>query len=117
MVRRPSRSTIHAGPHPTGSPTGGSRMVYRCAILDDYQNVALKMADWSPVQKDLEIKVFSEPLGDLDNVIGVLGGYEIVCLMRERTPFPRRAFDELAQLRLLITTGARNNSIDLQAAK
>ncbi len=92
-------------------------MAHRCAILDDYQNVALTMADWSPVRDDLEIKVFNEPLGNLDNVIGVLGGYEIVCLMRERTPFPRRAFEELAALKLLITTGARNNSIDLQAAK
>jgi phosphoglycerate dehydrogenase-like enzyme len=93
-------------------------MPYRFAILDDYQNVALQMTDWSSLRGEVDIKVFHEPLGDLDNVTGVLGGFAIVCLMRERTPFPRRAFEALApHLRLLITTGARNASIDLSAAK
>ncbi|MGP0094718.1 MAG: D-2-hydroxyacid dehydrogenase family protein [Xanthobacteraceae bacterium] len=93
-------------------------MPHRFAILDDYQNVALHMADWSSLRNEVDIKVFHEPLGDLDNVTGVLGGFAIVCLMRERTPFPRRAFEALApHLRLLITTGARNASIDLSAAK
>jgi hypothetical protein len=93
-------------------------MPHRFAILDDYQNVALHMADWSPIRGEVDIKVFHEPLGDLDNVTGVLGGCAIVCLMRERTPFPRRAFEALApHLKLLITTGARNASIDLAAAK
>jgi phosphoglycerate dehydrogenase-like enzyme len=93
-------------------------MLYRFAILDDYQNVALQMADWSSIRGEVDIKVFHEPLGDLDNVTGVLGGFAIVCLMRERTPFPRRAFEALApHLKLLITTGARNASIDLSAAK
>jgi D-3-phosphoglycerate dehydrogenase len=93
-------------------------MPYRFAILDDYQNVALQMADWSSIRGEVDIKVFHEPLGDLDNVTGVLGGFAIVCLMRERTPFPRRAFEALApHLKLLITTGARNASIDLSAAK
>jgi D-3-phosphoglycerate dehydrogenase len=93
-------------------------MPYRCAILDDYQNVALKLADWSQLGGEVELKVFNEHLGSLDNVIGVLGGSAIVCLMRERTPFPRRAFDELSpHLKLVITTGARNASIDLAAAK
>src|SRR5215469_9716617 len=93
-------------------------MPYRCAILDDYQNVALKLADWSQLGDEVEIKVFNEHLGNLDNVIGVLGGFAIVCLMRERTPFPRRVFDALApHLGLVITTGARNASIDLAAAK
>lgn len=93
-------------------------MPHRFAILDDYQHVALQMADWSSIRGEVDIKVFHEPLGDLDNVTGVLGGFAIVCLMRERTPFPRRAFEALApHLRLLITTGARNASIDLSAAK
>jgi phosphoglycerate dehydrogenase-like enzyme len=93
-------------------------MPHRFAILDDYQNVALHMADWSPIRGEVDIKVFHESLGDLDNVTGVLGGCVIVCLMRERTPFPRRAFEALApHLKLLITTGARNASIDLAAAK
>jgi D-3-phosphoglycerate dehydrogenase len=93
-------------------------MAYRCAVLDDYQNVALKLADWSQLGDAVVVKVFTEHLGDLDNVIGVLGGSAIVCLMRERTPFPRRAFEALApHLKLVITTGARNASIDLAAAK
>src|SRR5712691_2583695 len=92
-------------------------MPYRCAILDDYQNVALQVADWSPVAKDLDIKVFNEPLGGQDKVIRALADFEIVCGMRERTPFPRAVIEALPRLRLLITTGARNASFDLQAAK
>jgi phosphoglycerate dehydrogenase-like enzyme len=92
-------------------------MPYRCAILDDYQNVALQVADWSPVAKDLDIKVFNEPLGGQDKVIRALADFEIVCGMRERTPFPRAVIEALPKLRLLITTGARNASFDLQAAK
>jgi phosphoglycerate dehydrogenase-like enzyme len=92
-------------------------MAHRCAILDDYQNVALKAADWSPVAKDLDIKVFNEPLGGQDKVIQALADFEIVCGMRERTPFPRAVISALPNLRLLITTGARNASFDLAAAK
>jgi phosphoglycerate dehydrogenase-like enzyme len=92
-------------------------MPYRCAILDDYQNVALQVADWSPVAKDLDIQVFNEPLGGQDKVIRALADFEIVCGMRERTPFPRAVIEALPKLRLLITTGARNASFDLQAAK
>ena len=88
----------------------------RAAILDDYQNVALKMADWSSVAKDVEIKVFSTPLGDDDAVIKALQGFTIVNMMRERTPFTRKVIEGLPDMKLLITTGARNNSIDLKAA-
>jgi D-3-phosphoglycerate dehydrogenase len=92
-------------------------MVYLCAILDDYQNVALKAADWSPVAKDLDITVFNQSLGGQDKVIQALADFEIVCGMRERTPFPRAVISALPKLRLLITTGARNASFDLAAAK
>src|SRR5690242_14935242 len=92
-------------------------MPYRCAILDDYQNVALKMADWSPIAKDVEIKVFNAPLGGPDKVVSALEEFEIVCGMRERTPFPRAVIERLPRLKLLITTGARNASFDLAAAK
>jgi phosphoglycerate dehydrogenase-like enzyme len=92
-------------------------MAHRCAILDDYQNVALKVADWSPVAKDLDIKVFNQPLGGQDKVIQALADFEIVCGMRERTPFPRAVISALPKLKLLITTGARNASFDLAAAK
>jgi D-3-phosphoglycerate dehydrogenase len=92
-------------------------MAHRCAILDDYQNVALKVADWSPVAKDLDIKVFNHPLGSQDKIIQALADFEIICGMRERTPFPRAVISALPKLRLLITTGARNASFDLAAAK
>ncbi|MFL5068508.1 MAG: D-2-hydroxyacid dehydrogenase family protein [Xanthobacteraceae bacterium] len=92
-------------------------MAHRCAILDDYQNVALKMADWSPVAKDVDITVFNAPLGDKDKVIRALADFDIIVGMRERTPFPRGVIEALPKLRLLITTGARNASFDLQAAK
>ena len=92
-------------------------MTLRCAILDDYQNVALTMADWSKVTDDIDIKVFSRYLGSADNVVSALQGFAIVCAMRERTPFPRAVIERLPDLKLLITTGMRNASIDLNAAK
>ncbi len=90
---------------------------YRCAILDDYQNVALSAADWSKVSGDLEIQVFNAHLGAADKVIAALQGFEIVCAMRERTAFPGDVIEKLPQLKLLITTGMRNASIDVAAAK
>jgi phosphoglycerate dehydrogenase-like enzyme len=90
---------------------------HRCAILDDYQNVALKSADWSKVAGDLDIKVFDQHLGGADNVVKALQGFAIVCAMRERTGFPRAVIEKLPDLKLLITTGMRNASIDVAAAK
>ncbi len=90
---------------------------YRCAILDDYQNVVLKVTDWSKVAGDLDIKVFNDHLGGADNVVKALQGFNIVCAMRERTPFPRAVIEKLPDLKLLITTGLRNASIDVAAAK
>jgi phosphoglycerate dehydrogenase-like enzyme len=90
---------------------------HRCAILDDYQSVALKMADWSKVVPDLDIKVFSEPMGTPEEVARALQGFAIVIAMRERTPFPRQLIEALPDLRLLITTGMVNRAIDLDAAK
>jgi phosphoglycerate dehydrogenase-like enzyme len=92
-------------------------MPLRCAILDDYQNVALSMADWSKVANDMEIKVFNEHLGAPDKVIAALQGFAIVCAMRERTAFPRTVIEALPDLKLLVTTGMRNASIDLEAAR
>jgi phosphoglycerate dehydrogenase-like enzyme len=86
----------------------------RAAILDDYQNVAMKFADWSAINKDVEIKVFNAPLGGPDAVIKTLQGFSIVVGMRERTPFPRKVIEALPDLKLLITTGARNNSFDVK---
>jgi phosphoglycerate dehydrogenase-like enzyme len=89
----------------------------RCAVLDDYQNIALKIADWSKVAGDLDIKVFNAHLGAQDRVIEALGAFDIVCAMRERTGFPRAVIDKLPNLKLLITTGLRNASIDVAAAR
>lgn len=92
-------------------------MPLRCAILDDYQSVALSMADWSKVAGDIEIKVFHDHLGAAESVVAALQNFAIVCAMRERTAFPRAVIAALPNLKLLITTGMRNASIDLEAAK
>jgi phosphoglycerate dehydrogenase-like enzyme len=91
-------------------------MAVRCAILDDYQNVALKSADWSKIKGDVEFKVFNEHLGGPDKVIAALQGFQIVVATRERTGFPKQVIDALIDLKLLITTGMRNASIDTEAA-
>jgi phosphoglycerate dehydrogenase-like enzyme len=87
----------------------------RAAILDDYQNVALSFADWSRVAKDVEIKVFDKPFARQDEAIKALQGFAIIVGMRERTPFPRKVIEALPDLKLLVTTGARNNSFDVKA--
>ena len=87
----------------------------RAAILDDYQNVAMQFADWSPIAKEVEIKVFNKPFADQGEAIKALQGFAIIVGMRERTPFPRKAIEALPDLKLLITTGARNNSFDVKA--
>ena len=90
---------------------------YRCAILDDYQNVARSAADWSQIAGDLDIKAFNEHLGGADSVVEALQGFHIICAMRERTPFPRAVIEKLPDAKLFITTGLRNASIDVPAAK
>ena len=90
----------------------------RLSILDDYQGVALDMADWAPVlAKGLEIAVERFPFADEDDVVRSLADSEIVCAMRERTAFPRRVVERLPKLKLLITTGMRNASFDMAALK
>src|SRR5690349_9919473 len=88
----------------------------KIAILDDYQRVALDMADWEPVTRQCEIQVFDRPLGSIEDAAAALRDVEIVCAMRERLPFPRALFERLPNLRLLITTGMHNRSFDLDAA-
>ena len=96
---------------------GWNVMAMRCAILDDYQNIALKVADFSKVKGDVEFKAFNEHLGGPDKVVAALRGFQIVVAMRERTGFPKAVIDALPDLKLLITTGMRNASIDTEAAK
>jgi D-3-phosphoglycerate dehydrogenase len=93
-------------------------MAYRCAILDDYQNVALKLADWSKITKDVELTVFNEAVRRSDaDIIRDVKDFDIVVMMRERTRFPRAVIEALPKLKLLITTGAHNASIDLKACQ
>jgi phosphoglycerate dehydrogenase-like enzyme len=88
----------------------------KIAILDDYQEVALEMADWGSLPADAEITVFKDHLAEIDAVAERLADFEIVAIMRERTPFPRALFEKLPKLELLVTSGAGNASIDLAAA-
>ncbi|MDB5548410.1 MAG: putative Phosphoglycerate dehydrogenase serA-like [Tardiphaga sp.] len=89
----------------------------RCAILDDYQNVALTLADWSVLADRVEITSFTNILTSTDEAARALHGFDIICAMRERTPFPRGLFEALPNLKLLVTSGMRNAAIDLAAAK
>jgi len=90
-------------------------MAHRCAILDDYQNVATKLADWSQIP-GMDIKVFNEPFADQKAAVAALKGFDIICMMRERTPFLKPTLEQLPDLKLLLTSGARNASIDLDYA-
>lgn len=86
------------------------------AVLDDYQRLALRMADWSRLQKDHRVVVFNERLPDVEAAVRALAEFDVVCVMRERMPFPRALFERLPKLRLVVTTGKRNASIDMAAA-
>jgi phosphoglycerate dehydrogenase-like enzyme len=89
----------------------------RVAILDDYFNAALPLADWSRLQGRADIQVFTKPLGGEDNAAKQLADFEIIVGMRERTPFPAALIRRLPKLKLLITTGMRNLSFDLETAR
>jgi phosphoglycerate dehydrogenase-like enzyme len=91
-------------------------MSLKGAILDDYQNVSQKVVDWSPVAKDVDFTVFTEPLGAPDKVIAALKDCAVVCLMRERTLFGKDVIDALPALKLIVTSGMRNAAIDVAAA-
>jgi phosphoglycerate dehydrogenase-like enzyme len=90
--------------------------VLRIAVLDDYQNVAATYADWSLLPEPAEVVEFHDSVTDEGALVARLAPFDVVVAMRERTPFPRAVLERLAQLRLLVTTGARNASIDLEAA-
>lgn len=91
-------------------------MKLRCAVLDDYQDVALSSADWSGVRDAVDVVSHRRYFPDRDALVEAIGDCEIVVIMRERTPFPAELFARLPRLRLLITTGMRNASVDLEAA-
>lgn len=89
----------------------------KIALLDDYQGVALTLADWPGLLPDAEITVFRDTLTDHDALVARLEDFEIIGIMRERTPFPKALLERLPKLKLLVTTGHRNASIDVAAAK
>lgn len=88
----------------------------KVAILDDYQNVALHMADWSQVAARADITVFNDHLADHDAVVERLTPFDVVCVMRERTPLPRNIIERLPQLKMIASTGPFNAAIDVAAA-
>lgn len=87
----------------------------RIAVLDDYQQVAAALADWSTLEA--EIVFFSDHISDRAELMSRLAGFDVVVAMRERTPFPRPVLEGLPDLRLLVTTGSANASIDVEAAQ
>ena len=89
----------------------------RIAILDDYPKLALLSADWSVLPNDVNLQVFHHHLGAEDAVAQALADFEVVVLMRERTPVPASLLERLPNLKLIVTTGMRNLSIDMQAAR
>ena len=89
----------------------------RCAIPDDYFDLALSVADWSKIRDRVDITVFKEPFATGTDAANALRDFEIICAMRERTAFPRLMIDALPKLKLLITSGMRNAAIDMEAAK
>jgi len=93
-------------------------MAHRCLFLDDYQNVALKLGDYSKINKDVEFTVLTDAVRRTDaDTIRDCKDFDIVVMMRERTRFPRAVIDGLPKLKLLITTGAYNASIDIKACQ
>ena len=92
-------------------------MTTRIAILDDYQNAALDAADWSTLGPGVEIEVFNQYIEGEAAVAEALKGFDVVVGMRERTPFPKSLIDRLPDLKLLVTTGMRNLSFDMDAAR
>ncbi len=89
----------------------------KIAILDDYQNISLKLADWSEVLQFAELTVFNDTLKNEDDVVKRLLPFDIICVMRERTPLTRSIISKLPNLKVIASTGGRNASIDAEACK
>jgi phosphoglycerate dehydrogenase-like enzyme len=91
--------------------------MHRIAVLDDYQGVALASADWSVLDGRAEVVVFRDHLSDEDALVERLAPFDVVCVMRERTPLGRSLIDRLPNLRMIASTAPRNASIDMDAAR
>lgn len=91
--------------------------MYRCAVLDDHQNIATSIADWSPLAGSVEVVTFTGHAAGEDELAALLAGFDIVVTLRERVPFPASLFARLPRLTLLVASGMRNAAIDLAAAR
>ena len=89
----------------------------RCAILDDYQHVALRSADWTTLADRVDVRVLHQHVADESELASLIGDCEVVVIMRERTAFTQTVFARLPKLKLLVTSGMRNAAIDLAAAR
>ena len=89
----------------------------KVAILDDYQNVSQQFVDLEKLSGKYEFKIFSEPFADEADTLEQLADFEALLIMRERTPMTKNIIDNLSKLKFIITSGTRNNSIDLETAK
>ena len=87
----------------------------KIAILDDYHDLATKVADWSPVAQRGQIQVFTRKLDSIDEAAAALAEFDIICTLRERTAFPRALIERLKRLRYIAVTGMRYDSIDVAA--
>jgi phosphoglycerate dehydrogenase-like enzyme len=87
------------------------------AVLDDYQGIALSKGGWERLPADTKIETFRDHVADEAALARRLQPFEVVVAMRERTPFPRSLLERLPNLKLLVTTGMRNASFDMRAAK
>jgi phosphoglycerate dehydrogenase-like enzyme len=86
------------------------------AVLDDYQNVALRLADWSQLADGAVVTVFNDHISNPEALIARLAPFDVLCVMRERTPLPRAIIESLPRLKLIVSTGRRNAAIDVAAA-
>src|SRR5260370_36587979 len=91
-------------------------MKYRCAVLDDYQGVALTMADWTRLSTEVDVEVFRNKISGHAELCRTLKDFHILCLMRERTPIREELISALPKQRLIMTTGSQNLSIEVAAA-
>ncbi len=89
----------------------------KVAILDDYQNVSLILGNFEKLKKDFDFQVFNQPFENEDSTIEQLKDFEVLFVMRERTPITKKIISNLKNLKLIITSGMRNKSIDFLAAK
>ena len=87
------------------------------AVLDDYQGVAERFADWSRLRAQCVVTFFDRPLGNVDEAAQALADFDVICLMRERMPVPGALIQRLPKLKLICVTGAHNRTLDLQAAQ